>query len=162
MQASYKKAAKRPVIFLGVGIFNTLMDFAFYTFLSQTVLKSSNQIALVGLISGTFALLCAFGTHSYITWRDTKVSHKTLMRFLGFTGFGMWVIRPLLLALFIKLSFLYNWTHGLSQAASLPFTYNFIAHTGAFGFMVVIVLTYNYYVYSKFVFTSVRIDQENR
>lgn len=162
MQTSDVKIPKRPLVFLGVGILNTLADFAFFTFLSQVVFRGTDQIALVGLISGTFALLCAFASHSYITWRGTEVSHKTLVRFLSFTGFGMWVIRPLLLALFIKLTFLYRWVHGVSEALSLPFSYSFIANTGAFGFMVILVLLYNYYVYSRFVFTASRTEQGNR
>lgn len=148
------EATKRPVIFLAVGIFNTLFDFAFYTFLTLTIFKGDDDIALAGIISGTVALLCAFLTHSLITWRGSQISHRTVLKFIAFTGFGMWVIRPLLLALFIHLDWLYRWVHDLSQMLHLPFSYDFIANTGAFGFMAVIVLVYNYYVYNRFVFNK--------
>jgi putative flippase GtrA len=146
--------SKRPLIFLGVGIVNTLLDFGFYSLLTLTVFSSDKQIALAGVVSGTFALLCAFLTHSLITWRGAHIGLPTIMKFIAFTGFGMWVIRPVLLALFIKLGGLYAWAHDLSQTLHLPFSQEFIANTGAFGFMVVIVLVYNYLVYDRFVFNK--------
>lgn len=146
--------SKRPIVFLGVGVFNTLLDFGFYSLLTLTALKGADQIALAGLVSGTFALLCAFLTHSLITWRGAHIGMRTIVKFIIFTGFGMWVIRPALLALFIKLTGLYTWAHGLSETLHLPFSYDFVAHTGAFGFMVIIVLTYNFLVYDRFVFNK--------
>lgn len=144
--------SKRPVIFLGVGVFNTLVDFGFYTLLTSVLLKNDSQIALAGIISGTVALLCAFITHSFITWRGTDVNAGTMLRFFLFTGFGMWVIRPVLLALFIKLDWLYRWVFEVCTSIGLPFSYDFVANTGAFGFMVIIVLAYNYLTYDRFVF----------
>jgi len=145
---------KRPIIFLAVGIFNTLFDFAFYTFLTTVFFKGGNNIALAGFISGTFALICAFLTHGFITWRGRHIGRTTVLKFLLFTGFGMWVLRPILLSLFIKWSGLYQWAYGISESLHLPFSYDFIANTGAFGFMVIIVLIYNYFVYNRYVFSN--------
>lgn len=150
MNDSPKSSSKRPLIFLGVGMVNTVLDFAFYTLLTQTVFKDS--LGAAGAVSGTIALFIAFLTHSFITWRGAEVTRKALLRFFLITGFGMWVLRPLLLNLFIKLDWLYMFAHGLSQTLHLPFTYDFVAKTGAFGFMVIIVLMYNYLTYDKFVF----------
>lgn len=147
-----QKNDKRPLVFLGVGIFNTLVDFLFYTFLTQVVLTKPGQIGLAGIISGTFALLCAFATHNFITWHERPADRQTLLRFFAFTGFGMWVIRPLLLSLFVHFGELYRWFYDLLQSAHLVFSYDFIAKTGAFGFMVILVLIYNYLVYDRFVF----------
>lgn len=158
-----KLTYKQPLTFLMVGAANTLLDFGFYTFLTLTILTSSNQIAIAGLVSGTFALACAFTTHSLITWRGSYIDRKTILKFMGFTGFGMWVMRPLLLSLFIQLDGLYVWIHQFSQLFSLPFTYSFIANTGAFGLMAVIVLIYNYITYDRFVFkkATTRTGQKN-
>jgi putative flippase GtrA len=145
---------KRPFIFLGVGIFNTVLDFSFYTFLTSTTFKNGHNIVIAGIISGTFALMIAFLTHGFITWRDTKVTHKTLFKFVIFTGFGLWVIRPLLLSLFIKLSGLFNWSQHIADNIGLHFSYNFVSNTGAFACALVIILSYNYFVYSRFVFTN--------
>lgn len=158
---------KRPLVFLGVGIGNTLLDFAFYTFMTSFVFKGEAKIGLAGIVSGTFALICAFLTHSLITWRGTNISHKTAGKFVLFTGFGMWVMRPLLLKFFIRFDGLYNWAWSVSHSLHLPFSHNFIANTGAFGFMVILVLLYNYFVYSRFVFADKRLiatrtEQENR
>lgn len=141
----------RPFIFLGVGLVNTLLDFAFYSFLTLTVFKGN--IITAGLISGTFALVCAFITHSTVTWRGRSIKLNTILKFFIFTGFGMWVIRPLLLAFFIQLRPLYELVSSISKAFNLPFNYEFIASTGAFGFMIILVLLYNYLTYDRFVFT---------
>jgi len=146
------KASRRPLVFLGVGAANTLLDFAFYTILTLTILKGQDSIALAGFVSGTFALLCAFIAHSMITWRGSSIGKGTILRFFLFTGFGMWVIRPLLLSFFIHFTSVYHFAYNLSTSLGLPFSYEFVTNTGAFGFMVVIILSYNYFVYDRFVF----------
>lgn len=162
MEVKPNKQSKRPAIFLGVGVFNTLADFAFYTLLTSLVFTEPNQIAIAGLVSGTFALICAFVTHALITWRGSHINYRTLAKFIAFTGFGMWVIRPLLLTVFIKPGGFYAWFHSISDSIGLPFSYSFVSNTGAFGFMVVLVLLYNYFVYSKFVFNVSRTERESR
>jgi putative flippase GtrA len=149
--ASAISANKRPLLFLRVGILNTFLDFGFYTFLTLVVF-SREQVALAGLTSGTFALLCAFLTHGLITWRGSHLGHKTLLRFFLFTGFGMWIIRPLLLSLFIQLDILYEWVYEVMKLVGPVFSVEFITNTGAFGLMLLIVLAYNYFVYERFVF----------
>lgn len=152
---------KRPLVFVGVGIINTLLDFLFYTFLGQVMFRNQSSILLVGLISGTVALVIAFLTHNYITWRSRKASAKTMLKFFLATGFGMWILRPLLLGLFIEFSMLYRWVHDITIHIGLPFSYGFIANTGAFGFMVIIVLIYNYAIYDRFVFSAVDDNKPN-
>ncbi len=143
---------KRPLIFLGVGIVNTLLDFAFYTLLTQTAFNDPKQIGLAGLVSGTFSLICAFLTHSFITWRGSHINHKTIVKFFMFTGCGMWVLRPLLLSIFIRFSGLYNWAYSVNISLGLHFNHSFITNTGAFGLMIIVILVYNYILYEHFVF----------
>lgn len=162
MAVQTDKKSKRPIIFLGVGVFNTVADFAFYTLLTALVFTEPKQIAMAGLVSGTFALICAFMTHALITWRGSHINYKTLAKFVAFTGFGMWVVRPLLLIVFIKLGGFYTWVHAVSDSLGLPFSYSFVSNTGAFGFMVILVLLYNYFVYSRFVFNVSRTERESR
>lgn len=150
--APKRQGGKRPLVFLGVGIFNTLLDFGFYTLLTQTIFNGQNKIAVAGFVSGTIALLCAFLTHNFITWRERRADHKTIIKFFIFTGFGMWVLRPLLLSVFIHLDALHNTAYHVTSSISLPFSYDFVAKTCAFGFMVVMVLIYNYLAYDRFVF----------
>lgn len=145
---------KRHFVYLGVGIGNTVLDFLTYTLLTTLFFTNGKHIAIAGVISGTFALIYAFLSHSFITWRGSHIGHKTVMKFVIFTGFGMWVIRPLLLATFIHLTGLYNFAYKISHDIGLPFSHNFVNNTGAFLLMVVIVLLYNYYVYSHFVFKT--------
>jgi putative flippase GtrA len=149
---SESTSSRRPLIFLAVGVLNTLLDFAFYTFLTTTIFTDSSSIAYAGIVSGTFALITALLTHGLITWRGRDLDKGTVLRFFAFTGFGMWFIRPLLLSVFILLQPVYELAYGISRYVGLPFGYDFVANTGAFGFMVVIVLLYNYAVYDRFVF----------
>jgi putative flippase GtrA len=145
---------KRPAIFLLVGVTNTLIDYLFYTFLTQVIIKGESSIALAGLISGTIALAVAFTTHSLITWRGRSVSRITLLKFTGVTGAGMWILRPVLLTLFLSFHRLYDWAHSVAQLIGISVQYSFIANTGAFGFMAIILLIYNYLTYDRFVYTD--------
>lgn len=144
---------RRKVVFLLVGVFNTALDFSFYTFLTSTAFKNGHNIATAGFISGTFALFSAFVTHSFITWRGANITKHTFMKFFLFTGFGMWVIRPLLLAVFIHLTSVYSSVQRLVGNIGLNFSYNFIANSGAFGLMLLIVLIYNFLTYDRYVFS---------
>jgi putative flippase GtrA len=141
---------KRPLVFLGVGVMNTLLDFIFFTLLTTFILK--DNIALAGLISGTIALIFAFLTHSFITWRGHNVTYSVVLKFFVVTGFGMWIIRPLLLSLFINLVGMYSFAYQLGNSLHLPFSEHFIANSGSFGFMIIIVLIYNYLIYDRVVF----------
>jgi len=144
---------RRPFIFLGVGLLNTLLDFLFYNFLIYTFFSSTGDIWIVGVLSGTFALICAYLTHQFITWKDHAASRATIVKFFLFTGFGLWVIRPALLTLFISFNGLYQLVHDFINPL-VPLSFDFIQSTGAFGFMVVIVMTYNYLTYDRFVFNK--------
>ncbi len=157
-------ALRRPVLFLLVGIANTVLDFLFYTFLVLVFFQGNDEIWLVGLISGTFAIACAYTTHKLITWRDRPATRTTILKFFFATGLGLWVIRPALLTIFIGWNFLYAPVHQfVSTTLGVPLSYEFVASTGAFAFMVVIVMAYNYIMYSRFVFTGRDgIDQETR
>lgn len=149
---AHKKS--RPVIFLGVGLLNTLLDFLFYTFLATFVFSGSENIGIVGILSGTFALACAYTTHKLITWRDRPATRLTVVKFFAVTGFGLWVIRPLLLLWFITWEGLYRFAYDVIHSIGILFDYSFVASTGAFAFMVIIVMAYNYFMYSRFVFTE--------
>lgn len=137
-----------------------MLDFLFYTFLSQVIFRDASSIILVGFISGTLALVIAFLTHSLITWKGRQISVATVLRFFLATGFGMWVLRPLLLKLFIGLSSLYGWAHTITDQLGVTLSYSFVANTGAFGFMVVLVLIYNYVAYDRFVFRTTLTDKD--
>lgn len=147
-----KIAQKRPLVFLAVGVINTLLDFLFYTLLTQTVFSSN--IALAGFVSGTVALVIAFLNHAFITWRGASIDRQTPVRFFIVTGFGMWVLRPALLWLFTQPQQIYEWLYSISSSMGLPFSLDFITKTGAFGCMVIIVLIYNYFTYDRFVFRT--------
>lgn len=149
-------AIRRPVIFLGVGILNTFLDFVFYSLLTYLFFGDKSSIWIAGIISGTVALFVAFLTHSKITWKYRTINLATMIRFLIATGFGMWVIRPILLVIFIRVDFIYDRAYDIAQWLHIPVSYGFVANTGAFALMTAVVLVYNFIVYDKFVFTKGR------
>lgn len=150
---SPKVHIKRPHLFLLVGGFNTLADFTCYTLLTLFIFKEPSQIAIAGVISGTIALVIAFLSHNYITWRERETSPITIVKFFIVTGFGMWVIRPILLSLFITFTPLYTLLHTISSSLYLPFSSEFIANTCAFLLMTVVLLIYNYFAYDRLTFS---------
>ncbi len=142
---------KRPLIFLGVGILNSLIDFICYSTL--ILLFSTEHIILVGILSGAVALIVAYLNHRFITWRDRSVPHVAMLKFFLATGFGLWVIRPLLLGWFIQLSELNLFIQTmLNTLTPINLSYEFVSSSLAFGLMLIIVTVYNYYTYSLFVF----------
>lgn len=149
--AKITKQNSRPIIFLAVGLLNTAIDFVFFSTLAFFL--GNDNIALVGFISGILALFCAYITHRLITWKDRSVSKLSIVKFFVVTGFGLWVIRPILLFLFIKLTDLHNWAWRIGDfVAPGVVSYDFVASSVSFFMMVVIVMVYNYFLYSRFVF----------
>lgn len=143
----------RPILFLMVGLLNTTLDFLFYTILIHSILPSPDQIFLVGIITGTFALLCAYTTHRLITWRDKHTTRTTILKFFIVTGFGLWVIRPTLLAWFITFTPLYTKLNSwASHHTGITIDNYTVASTCAFLAMALIVMIYNYFMYARFVF----------
>lgn len=146
---------RRPLVFLAVGVINTGLDFVFYTLLTSVFFtKPQVHMLVIGALSGTFALVCALITHATITWRGHHTTKKTILRFFVLTGFGMWVIRPILLAIFIQFTPLYRFAKYILDAFHVHMNEAFIGNSVAFCLMVVVMLLYNYFVYNRYVFKS--------
>jgi putative flippase GtrA len=148
------KLWQRLLTFILVGGGNTLLDFLCYTAITLWILPKQEQLVLAGVVSGTIALAIAYCTHRFITWRDKHVSNAAVIRFFLFTGFGMWVIRPILLWAFAFPTQLYRNLATWIQSWGIPITMEFTRHTCAFLAMTVIVVAYNFVTYAKFVFTD--------
>lgn len=148
--------SRRPIIFLAVGIFNTLADFLVFTLITQTIFEQN--IALAGFLSGTLALLVAYATHSKVTWRERSMSRISILKFFVVTGFGMWVIRPTLLLIFSRMVTAFDFSHKISSSLGLPFNYGFIVNSISFCLMVIVILIYNYLSYDRLVFNETKND----
>lgn len=117
------------------------------------------MIALAGIISGTIALVIAFLLHSYITWRDRHVTHREIFKFIAITGAGMWILRPILLSVFISFDNLYHWAFIVFNNLHIPLSQSFVSNTGAFCLMILVLLCYNYVAYEYFVFKRKRKEE---
>lgn len=144
---------RKKFIFLGVGILNTAIDFIGYSILMYVLPSSNIKLTLVGILSGTIALCVAFFTHSRITWRGIESRKGVFLRFLLFTGFGMWVIRPLLLNLFSHFTVLSDLLYKLAHPIfGNVLTYTFMSNSVNFILMTAVLLIYNFLTYDNFVF----------
>lgn len=151
---------RRIVIFLLVGGMNSLLDFIFYTVVTTWILPGGGQIILAGLVSGTVALVIAYLSHRYITWREKHVPRSAVIRFFVATGFGMWVIRPFLLWLFSKPTSVSTAIVTLGNGIGVHLSLAFVRNTVAFLAMTVIVVVYNFVMYQRFVFVEAKPESD--
>ncbi len=162
---SNKNTVRRSGIFLLVGGFNTLVDFCVYTLLIHILPEGPSQIAIVGILSGSFALILAFFTHSLFTWKDRHIGALAIVKFFVITGIGMWIIRPLLLVVFVYLSSLLVPVDFFFNNFGVSISQSFIINTSAFLLMTLVMLVYNYLAYDRIVFSKKTIsdtDNKNR
>lgn len=146
---------RKKFVFLGVGIFNTLTDFISYSLLMYVLPASNMKLTTVGVVSGTIALCVAFLTHSRITWRGAETGRGIFVRFLLVTGFGMWVVRPILLNIFVHFTLLSDILYKLSYTlAEDMVTRTFIQNSVTFLLMTIVLLIYNFLTYDRFVFSQ--------
>jgi putative flippase GtrA len=138
---------KRKLIFLAVGAFNTIADYAIFMVLTA-LLPLTVEVA--GVVSGTIMMFVSFFLHKNFTWKDRSADagRKEMVEFLVGTAATMWLVRPLLMWLFGFLAPFYAW---IASWLTI-FSEDFIARTGVFGLATVVTLVLNYLWYHLVVF----------
>lgn len=138
--------------FFLVGTFLALFNFGLYTILARTVFRVGELLWLSVLISSSVATVLAYILHSKITWRGQGYGKVEIAKFMAWNGFEAVVINPILTWLFGLLTGLYQFAFGLSSFLGLPFDYNFVRSTGAFGLMTAVIMVLNFLCYDKLIF----------
>ncbi|MCL2094563.1 GtrA family protein [Candidatus Saccharibacteria bacterium] len=141
---------KRQVIFVGVGVFNTVADYGLFMLL---VMLLGLGAPLAGVISATVMMVVSFFLHKNLTWRDRGADNKVMWQFLLGTAVTMWAVRPVLMWCFemmldpLVVSF-------MARAESLEAIIGtaVVLSTLIFGFSTVVTLVLNYIFYNKIVF----------
>ncbi|MCC7288876.1 GtrA family protein [bacterium] len=135
-----------------VGILNTLVDIVLYNVLIMLFLIPAGA---AGVVSGTVAMVNSFIFNQRFTFRVQKVSRARIITFFAITGFGIYVIRPIVLTFFTKT---WLWpsqiVYDVTSFLRLPFSAEFDRDNFALAVAILLVLTYNYITYKKFVFTK--------
>jgi putative flippase GtrA len=124
------------VRFVFIGGINTGIDFVVLFSLTNFGL----QIWISNLISTTVALAFSFVANRSFTFKAGKDSARQLPRFLVVTLIGLWVIQPVVIVLVM------NFTESLLTSNFSLFTAKVVATVAS--------MTWNYFLYSKFVFLS--------
>lgn len=143
---------KRASTFFVVGVVLTLFNFGLYTTLARIVIKNNDFLWMAVLVSSVVTTILAYILHSRITWREQKKGRREVIGFLIWNGFEAMVINPVLTWFFGLLTGLYQFAFGISSFLGLPFDYNFVESTGAFGLMTVVIMVLNFFCYDKLIF----------
>lgn len=153
-----KKAQKTPKTTVRVGKFAiigfvlTIFNYILYSVLANLIINNNDFLWLSTFISTLIATILAYILHSRITWKERQITKTAKYRFFVWNIFVAIAINPLFTQLFSLITPLYEFTHGISTALSLPFSFEFIQSTGAFALTAVITMILNYLFYDKFVF----------
>lgn len=135
-----------------VGVLNTVIDFTLYNMLTAVFHIMATP---AGLISGSVAMVNSFIFNQRFTFRAKQVEPRRIAYFFIITGFGVYVMRPIILTFFTK-AWLWpsHLAYDLARTAHLPFSADFVRNNLAFVMVICIVWFYNYIMYKKFVFVK--------
>ena len=137
-------------VFVGIGI--TLFNYILYTVLANLVIKNNDLLWLSTLISTGITIIVAYIAHSKITWKERNVTKHSIIRFFIWNVLLAVAVGPWLTQLFSLLTPLYEFAFNVFQAIHIPFSYEFVLTTGAFGFTSLVVMILNFFFYDRFVF----------
>lgn len=154
------KTSKHAVRYLIVGISITIFNYVLYTILSNLIIKNNDLLWLSTLIATTITTIVAYILHSKITWKERPITKSAKYKFFIWNALLAVAIGPLLTQLFSLITPLYDFAFNVSQAISLPFTYEFILTTGAFVLTSVVVMFINFLFYDRFVFGKSKKSQK--
>lgn len=144
-------------LFVGIGV--TLFNYILYAIIANLIVKDNNLLWLSNFLATSVTVLVAYLAHSRITWKEREVTKASIARFFIWNALLAIAISPGLTQLFGLLTPVYDFAYSISTALHLPFSYDFILTTGAFGFTGLVVMILNFLFYDRFVFGKPRADQ---
>lgn len=124
--------------FAAVGGLNTCIDFGLLFFLSYLGLN----VIIANYVSTTIALTFSFFANKKYTFRVKGATRKReILLFFVFTGIGIWVLQPMVIAV------VRHFAHSGSTAHGLVLLFAKLVATA-------VSLVWNYISYSRFVFKA--------
>lgn len=152
--------------FLLIGILGTALDFIIFSVFNLLIFQPPQTLtpslwqnplfttALSSIIAGLIATLVNFYLHSHFTWQSRRSDRRTLLGFLAWNATVVFLLRPLLITALSLLAPIYHLAYTLSAFLRLPFSQNFITSTGIYGFMTIITMTLNFFIYERLIFRA--------
>ena len=146
------KTSKHAARYFFVGLGITLFNYALFAIISNVFINDNNLLWLSNLIATALTTIVAYIAHSKITWKERHVTKAAIIRFFIWNALLAFLIAPSLTQLFGMLTPLYDFAYNISSTLHLPFTYEFILTTGAFGLNSIVIMIINFLFYDRFVF----------
>ena len=146
------KKAKRTSKYVVIGIILTLFNFGVYTIIARFIINNNELLWLSNLIATFITAILAYILHSKITWKERNPGRSGVYKFFAWNLALAFAISPFLTWIFGLMTFIYDFAFNISSALHLPFDYNFIQSTGAFGFTALVTMFLNFFFYDKIVF----------
>ena len=91
---------RRFLIFLSIGIFDTLLDIGIFTLLIYIFGRSPEKIIILNITSFSVVVLCAFFLNGRLTFKDTDLSFKKFIKYYTTSSFGM-VLNTIIVSIFM-------------------------------------------------------------
>jgi len=96
---------KRFLIFISIGIFDTLLDIGIFTLLIYIFGKNPEKIIILNIISFSLVMLCAFYLNGKLTFKDKYLTPKKFIKYYGSSSFGMIMNTIIVTFLMINMKF---------------------------------------------------------
>lgn len=140
--------------FAGVGVLNTLIDFAILNVLTSSVFGLA--LITANIISTSIAMAFSFFANKRVVFKEEHGNPVTqALLFIAVTGFGLWVLQSGIIYILtvawvspLKLAYAIVKAIGLGGV----FSEAFVIKNGAKVFATLVSLTWNYIAYKKVVF----------
>ncbi len=85
----FQKINLKFVMFVGVGIFNTLLDLVIYLIFYE----KTKSIIVSNLIATSIAMISSYFLNARLTFKKHKLSLKKFIFFILITAFGLWILQ---------------------------------------------------------------------
>ena len=156
------KTSKHATRYLIIGTSLALFNYAFYTLLSNVIIKNNDLLWLSTFISTGTTTILAYILHSKITWKERPISKTAIYKFFIWNIMLTVAIGPILTQLFSLITPLYEFAFHIIEDLHLPFSYEFTLTTGAFVLTTIVTTIMNYLLYDKFVFGKSKKQKEEK
>ncbi len=143
-----------------LGLLNTAIGYVIYEILALTIFSGEGKLPIASLVSGVISIFTGYYIHSHYTWRGRQVGKRQVARFFIWNILMATAVKPGLTWAFEFPKFLYELAFNIIKALRLPFSYEFVSSTGNFVLVMAIIMTINFLVYDRFVFSKKKDGEE--
>lgn len=152
-----------------VGILNTIIDFVIATLIATAIGATHIWVAfatpegtftitgviIASVIAGFIAMINSYFLNLRFTFRAHSGGGRQALRFFLITGFGLAIIRPLVIKLATDWwSWPVDFGYTVAQIFGLQLSHDMVVTLVGIAAGIIVVWPYNYFMYKRFVFTD--------